>query len=168
MALMSNAWVEGVVRIWHDQRGYAERLIDDLSDEEMVSQPVDGVTMNHPAWALCHLSVYGPVLAKMLRGESFEDPADHEFGRDSAPEGDIGIYGSKAAILERFQAGYDEAAAIARRADLALFERNTPLERWQARFPTLAHLMLHLMGGHMALHLGQVSAWRRAGNRPPV
>jgi len=165
---VSNAWVEGVVRVWHEQRGYAERLVADLSDEEMVAQPVSGVVMNHPAWVLSHLSIYGPVLARMLRGDSFEDPASHEFGRDSEPLDDVAVYGSKATILDRFRENYDEAAAAARRADLAVFERDTPLERWQSRIPTLAHLSVHLLNSHVALHLGQISAWRRAGKRPPV
>jgi uncharacterized damage-inducible protein DinB len=43
-----------------------------------------------------------------------------------------------------------------------------PLERWKQRFPLIADAVVHLMIDHESTHLGQVSAWRRAGGRPSV
>jgi hypothetical protein len=52
--------------------------------------------------------------------------------------------------------------------DPAVLERPIPLERWTGRFPRIADATLYLMLSHEAAHLGQVSAWRRAGGRPAV
>ena len=72
---MSRVLIDAILRTWERQRDYAERLVADLSDADMVSQPVPGVIMNHPAWVYSHVGLYPPVLAAILREESFEDPA---------------------------------------------------------------------------------------------
>ena len=44
----------------------------------------------------------------------------------------------------------------------------TPLERWRPRFPCVVDLPGQFFVKHNATHLGQLSAWRRAGGRPAV
>ena len=165
---MVHPLVGAVLRSWSHQRDYAQRLVADLSDEEMVSQPVPGVVMNHPAWVLSHLSAYPPVLTAILRGEPFEDPKDHPFGRESRPVSDIGAYPRKEALLLGYFRDHDALARTLEAVGGEVLEREVPLERWRARWPRVADAVVHLMIDHESAHLGQVSAWRRAGGRPSV
>jgi len=157
-----------LLHAYEDNREYAKRLVADLSDAEMMSQPVPGRVMNHAAWALAHLGVYGPVVEALVLGRPFQDPIDHPFGGKSKPLSDPGVYAPKAELLRVFVEGYDGAARALRSAPAERFGAPQPVERWKARFPTVAHFAQHIMVKHMATHLGQVSAWRRAGGRPSV
>jgi hypothetical protein len=157
-----------VLRSWAAQRDYAQRLVADLSDAEMASQPVRGVTMNHPAWTFGHLSAYPPVLAAILRGQPFEDPIRHRFGRDSRPVNDAAAYPPKAELMRDYLTGHDDLGGALAEVDAEVLARDIPLERWRQRFPRVADAVVHLMIDHESTHLGQVSAWRRAGGRPAV
>jgi hypothetical protein len=165
---MPDALIAGILRSWSYQRDYAVKLVADLSAADMVSQPVPGIVMNHPAWVYGHCGIYPPVLAAMLEGKSFEDPIKHKYGRDSRPTANRDDYPSKADIVGSFLAGHDHLATVLERVDPGVLARPIPLERWKQRFPTIADAIAHLMLEHEAGHLGQVSAWRRAGRRPPV
>jgi hypothetical protein len=160
--------IDSIEACWREHAEYARRLIADLEDEEMVSQPVPGVTMNHPAWILSHLSIYAPVIAACFRDDPFEDPADHRFGRASKPEPTTTPYLPKGELLRAFVGGYDDALAAFRAMPAERLTAATPLERWLERFPTIGHLPIQFFVKHIGLHLGQVSAWRRAGGRAPV
>ncbi len=160
--------ISSLLLSWSNQRDYAQKLVADLSDADMVSQPVAGVTMNHAAWTLGHLSAYPPVLAAMLRGTAFTDPMHSPYGKGSKPLPDVAAYPGKAAMLKEFLEGHDLLAATIEAVDPAVLERPIPLERWRERFPRIADATLYLMLSHEAAHLGQVSAWRRAGGRPSV
>ena len=165
---MSGALIGALLRAWAHQRDYAQRLVADLSDEDMGSQPLRGVAMNHPAWVLGHLSAYPPALRAMLLGEPFEDPKGHRYGRDSRPSDRIDDYPRKEALLRDFFAAHDALAATLESVDPAVLDRPTPLERWVPRWPRIADATVHLMIHHESAHLGQISAWRRAGGRPSV
>ena len=157
-----------ILRSWASQRDYAARLVADLSDADMVTQPVRGITMNHPAWTFGHLGAYTPVLIKVLREEPFEDPIKHPFGRDSKPQADPGVYPTKGTLMGAYFADHDTLDKTIRAIDPAVFAKPTPLARWVPRWPLIADAVVHLMIDHESTHLGQVSAWRRAGGRPPV
>lgn len=159
---------EFIEPMWADLRGYAQRLVADLSEEDMVAQPIRAVTMNHPAWILSHLNAYAPVVTGILYSEPVEDPIDHPFGRSSTPLADRSAYPSRDELIRSFVDGYDQlvdALAIVPEASLA---EPPPIERWLARFPTVGHLPVYFVAKHNAQHLGQLSAWRRAMGRPPV
>jgi hypothetical protein len=165
---MNKPIVDAILRTWDRQRDYAVRLVADLSQSDMVSQPVPGVVMNHPAWIFSHIGLYPPVLAAILREESFVDPINSPFGKDSKPLSDAGAYADKATLMDAYFRGHDELAETLMRADLNVLAKPIPLARWKERFPFIADVIVHLMVNHEAGHLGQVSAWRRAGKRPSV
>lgn len=160
--------IGAMVRSWQKQRDYAARLVADLSDADMVSQPVPGVVMNHPAWTFGHLSPYASVLALILRGQPFEDPASSPYGRGSKPLADASAYPPKAKLMDGFLRGHDELDGVLGRVDPAVFGKPVSLKRWEERFPLIGDLVVHLTLHHESAHLGQVSAWRRAGGRPSV
>lgn len=165
---MSRVLIDAVVRTWAKQRDYAQRLVADLSAEDMVLQPVAGVVMNHPAWVYSHIGLYPPVLTAILRGEPFEDPAKSPYGKESKPSNDLKAYQPKVRLLEKFFKDHDELGDTLARVDERVLAQVVPLERWTTRFPYIADVVVHLMIDHEMGHLGQVSAWRRAGKRPSV
>ena len=147
---------------------YAKKLVADVTDERLVGQPVDGITMNHAAFLLGHLAWAKDNVVKMLGGESAL-PADWKdrFGAGSQPAGDRASYPSKAELLAALESAHARLAAAAASAPPEVLDRPAP-ERMLGRFPTMRHLVLGLMVGHYANHLGQLSAWRRAMGFPPV
>jgi hypothetical protein len=163
-----NQLIPAVLRTWARQRDYAVRLVADLSDADMVAQPIGGVTLNHPAWTFGHIGIYPPVLAAILESRPFEDPIKHRYGRDSKPQSDPAAYPPKAKLIADYLAGHDRLAAVLEAADPAVFDAPIPLARWKERFPFVADAIVHLMIDHESTHLGQVSAWRRAGGRAAV
>jgi hypothetical protein len=160
--------IEATLAQWNEIREYAQNLVADLTQEDMIAQPVSGVVMNHPSWVFSHLGVYGPMCANMFRDELAEDPINHRFGRNSRPESDASVYLSKDQLVAHFVDGYDDAAAALRDMDPARLNEPTPIERFLPRFPTIAYLPTQFFLKHTSTHLGQLSAWRRAGRRPPV
>lgn len=150
------------------QLRYALALVEDLTPSEMVAQPVDGVVMNHPAWVLSHLNAYMPVLTVMLEGGTPDDPIDHEFGRKSAPVSDESRYLRKDGLVEAYAAMHAEVGKAFARAPAELLCNVTPIPRFTDRFPTIVDVSIQLLIKHEATHLGQLSAWRRAGGRPMV
>jgi hypothetical protein len=165
---MSSTVIDAVVRAWTSQREYAAKLVADLSDADMVSQPVAGVIMNHTAWTLAHLASYHAPLIAMLKGEPFPDPLTSPYARGSRPSAETSAYPPKAAFMRDYLASHELVGKTLAGADPAMLDRPIPLERWKERFPKVGDAVVYLMLSHEATHLGQLSAWRRAGGRPAV
>lgn len=165
---MNHAAKQGILAQFKQMGTYAEKLVADLSPQEMVAQPVSGVTMNHPAWVLSHLAAYSPVLTTMLRGQEPEDPLTHRYGMQSRPVDDLGEYPPKDALVAHFLTVRHQLAEVFDAAEEAHLGSPVLLERWKGRWPSIWHACVTLMTTHEAVHLGQLSAWRRAGGRPAV
>lgn len=146
---------------------HATRLLEGLTDQQMVAQPLPD--MNHPAWIVGHLtyslqSIGGEIgLATWLPPEW-----SMLFGTGSVHSTDPGRYPSKTELLERFT---DARQRISDRlAQMTEGDLNQPLpdERHRDVFPTVGTALLHILTVHAATHIGQLSAWRRAMGLPPV
>lgn len=153
---------------WEANTGYAISLVRDVRPDQFIAQPVAGITMNHPAWVLSHLNVYAPIVAAMLRGEAFDDPADHRYGRNSKVINDPSEYLAKDELVEAYSRAHDDALRAIKEADDRVLTMPTPLARWRSSKPTIGAMLLELMVRHESIHLGQLSAWRRAMGLPPV
>jgi hypothetical protein len=149
---------------------WAQRLTADLSAEQMTQQPPGErpLPVNHPAWIFSHLNVYLPVMASLLRGETFEDPKFHPFGMQSKPEESASIYPSKEALLKAWQAGHEEISELLAKATEATLQQPVMLPRWREIMPTVGIALPYLLLVHENQHLGQLSAWRRVLGLPAV
>lgn len=149
---------------WKRNGAYGRRLVEDLSPEQWMGQPIPGgaIVMNHPAWILSHLNVYAPIAAAMCRRERFEDPLEHRYGQKSKVTLEPGEYPAPAVILADYTRLHDEAQAALEAADDAVFAEPNPLERWRAVHPRIGDMLVTLMVKHESGHLGQLSAWRRS------
>ena len=164
--MANSTMVDALLFCWGKNRDYGERLVADLSAEQMVAMPAAGA--NHAAWILCHLNVYFPVLMGLLQKQPFDDPKQHRFGMLSKPIADQAEYPEKAALIAEFTDGHEQVAAALSAADESVFEAPQSLERWQANMPKAGISIHYLMLLHENLHLGQLSAWRRMQGLPSV
>ncbi len=149
--------------------GYAERLLKDVTPEQFARFAAPGgqtIESNHPAFVYGHLSIYGPRILTQLNqpGPSVPGGFDAVFSKDAKcvddPTGTI--YPPMAAVTSAFFDGYRAAVAVLRAAPDEAFQGPNPLGGPMAiKFPTLGSLQSFYCGGHLMMHLGQISAWRR-------
>lgn len=149
---------------------YARRLSDDIPAERFAEIPCAG--MNHPAFCYGHLALYPNRIARLLGHDGCVELPEawtELFQAGATCVADDGRYPGRDAILEGFFAGHQRAAALLAETADAQFDAPNPLEgRMREIFPTIAVAAVFLTGPHVALHLGQVSAWRRAAGFGPA
>ena len=151
--------------------GYAERLLKDVRPGQFARLARIGDTViesNHPAFIYGHLSLYAPRVIVQVGGEAakFLPPANFTelFSKDAkcVDDPDGSIYPPMGEITSAMLDGYRAAADALERADDALFSAENPNEAMRGKFPTTGAMHAFYVGGHLMLHMGQMSAWRRA------
>ena len=156
------------VFLYEANLGYAKRLVADLSDDQMVAQPIAGRELNHPAFMLGHLAFVADFGCSLLGHEMTSTPKFKEtYSSAAKPQGDRTVYLAKADTLAVYEENHARLAAAAVAATPEILH-GLPPERMRSRFPTVAHTILHMLTNHEAVHLGQLSAWRRALGLPSV
>jgi hypothetical protein len=147
---------------------YARKLVADLGDEQMTAQPVGSCVLNHAAFVTGHLAWVCDFGATLLGESAAIDPNWRDmFSLIAKPVADRSVYPSKAVLVKAFEDAHTRLVNVALAAKPETLQQLPP-ERFRSRFPTLAHVMLHMLTNHEAVHLGQLSAWRRACGLPPV
>lgn len=149
--------------------GYAERLLKDVTPAHFARYASIGgktIESNHPAFVYGHLSIYGPRMFTQLGQPGPSVPAGFEavFSKDAKcvddPTGTV--YPPMEAVTSAFFSGYKAALELLRTTPDDAFQKPNPMEgRMLELFPTLGSLHTFYSGGHIMMHLGQVSAWRR-------
>lgn len=151
--------------------GYAERLLKDVTPETFTRFATVGgveVNSNHPAFVLGHLSIYAPKMVTHLGGDASALAIPEEYQAVFSPaatcqdDPDGIIYPSMEIITARFFDGYKAVLENLQAADDAVFQTPNPNEgRMRELFPSLGAMHMFYVSGHMMMHLGQMSAWRR-------
>ncbi len=149
--------------------GYGERLLKDVTPELFARFAAPGgqlIESNHPAFVYGHLSLYGPRILTQLGqpGPAVPENFESVFSKDAKCVDDPAgtIYPTMSQVTGLFFDGYKAAAAVLRATPDAAFQVPNPMEgRMLALFPTLGSLQTFYCGGHLMMHLGQISAWRR-------
>ncbi|MEZ6244312.1 MAG: hypothetical protein R3B57_14870 [Phycisphaerales bacterium] len=126
------------------------------------------VQTNHPAFVYGHLSIYPARLLEMAG----EDPSAVALPEEQLalftpkaeclddPEGTI--YPPMPDVMQRFMDGYTKALQrFGEWDDAKLAGPHQGAEAYQKLAPTLGIAATFFLTTHMAMHLGQVSAWRR-------
>lgn len=140
---------------------YAGRLVADLTDEQLTTQPRPG--MNPPLWILGHLAIATDYTREMLGLDKVCPEAWHAaFGPGSRPTAAPGKPPTKAELVAAIEAGQRDVEAAISRVEPAQLDTPNPIEFLRKELPTWGELLAHLLTTHDAIHLGQLSAWRRA------
>lgn len=155
---------------------YAERLLKGVSAERFARLAAPGGTpidSNHPAFIFGHLSLYAPKVLVQIGYPAPPVPDGFElaFSKDAAcrddPDGDL--YPPMDEVLEFFREGYRMTTAALRGVPDDILEQPNPSEgRMRDLFPTIGSVQAFYCGGHMMLHIGQMSAWRRMEGLGPA
>ena len=148
--------------------GYAERLLTDVTADQFARfASVSGQTIesNHAAFVYGHLSLYAArILADLGQSLVIPDGFDKVFSKDATCVDDPGgsIYPPMEQVSAFFFEGYRAALAAIQGAADDVFQHPNPLGGTMAeKFPTLGSLHNFYVGGHVMIHMGQMSAWRR-------
>lgn len=150
---------------------YADRLLNGISPETFSSFArcaETSIESNHPAFIFGHLSLYAPRIVTELGGDDSEIQPSEEaialFSKDAKCLDDPSctIYPAMSEIVSQFRVGYEAAIHHLESADDSQFTNQNPNEAMRKLFPTLGSMHAFYVGGHFMLHMGQLSAWRRA------
>ena len=139
---------------------YLRRLVADLDDDQMVTQP-DGVP-NHPAWTLGHLTCS----LHLLGGEFGLEPEPPrgwtaKFLTGSEPVSDGDAYPDKGELLSALNAAQARLAEHLRWLGPKTLTSELPDETYRKYLPAKGHALLHILIGHVSVHVGQLTVWRR-------
>ena len=144
---------------------YAKKLVADIPDEKMCQQSVPG--MNHAAWVLGHLTyVFDSMIGVFDQAPTMSREWKDLFNVASKPQSDRGKYPSKAALLEAYEKAYQRIVDAVKAASDESLAREFPNPRLRPTMPTVGFAMVHILTSHQGIHLGQLSAWRRAQGLP--
>ena len=159
--------LDSVLRGYARNLDYANRLVADVPPEAMAAQPAPG--MNHAAWVIGHLTF----VCDLLGGVVGLAPAMPEawlpiFNNESKPSADAAIYPDKATLVSALARGHARVAEAVATAGPEAMGRPLPDENFRKFLPTIGDAVVYLCTSHESVHLGQLSAWRRAQGLPSV
>ena len=146
---------------------YANKLVHDIPDDQLATQPIPGRVMNHAAFLLGHLAWANDNGVRFLGLEPKLADWKDLCGMGAKPVADRTRYPSKEALLAALADAHARLADAVAKATPETLAAPAP-EPMRHRFPTLAPFYTGLMTAHYANHNGQLSAWRRACGFPPV
>jgi len=149
--------------------GYAERLLRDVPASRFPRFAVVGgttVESNHPAFVYGHLSLYAPRVLLQLEHPvpAVPDQFEVRFSKDArcVDDPDLDLYPAMDEIVSFFLEGHRMVSGALRSTPDEVLARPNPAEgRMKELFPTLGSVQAFYCSGHLMMHLGQVSAWRR-------
>ena len=160
-----------VVSALETARWLTVSAVEDLTDEEMMFQPADG--LNHPLWLLGHIagSENGLILGACKGQNLLPKGWMGKFGIGSQPVADPGVYPERDQILALLEKTH--AAALDYVMSLApedLDDRPVEIDRFppgaQERFSTVARCISgHVT--HESSHVGQIAMLRRIMGKAP-
>jgi hypothetical protein len=141
--------------------------VADVSDADIVAQP--GGIANHPAWMIGHLTHTCQLLGGVLGvAEWLPENWAARFGAGSVPVPDPGAYETKAEALARLRDAQSRVTDAVERLDDSRLDEPFPDASYHDVFPTIRHAITQVLVGHTAMHVGQVTVWRRAMGLPPM
>ncbi|HEX8522796.1 MAG TPA: DinB family protein [Tepidisphaeraceae bacterium] len=144
---------------------YLREQVADVGDEQMAQQP-RGLA-NHAAWTLGHVIFSCQLLGEVVGVKPWlADEWTTLFGTDSVPSSDAAAYPSRAALLAQLDAAQRRLIAGVEALSAAQIDAPFPDPAYHDVFPTVRHALTQVMVGHVAHHVGQLTAWRKALGLP--
>lgn len=146
---------------------YTQMLLADVPQEKMCEQP--GGLTNHPTWIVGHLAISCNFTGQLLGFDPVCPPEwDKLFGMESQPTNNPSQYPSKDELTKKLQEGHARAAKAFGEVAAEDLAKPNPVESLSPMFPTVGDMAVFMLTSHEAIHLGQISAWRRAQGLPSV
>jgi len=164
--------MESILRLFAWNLQYARALVEGLTASQCTETGGPGLE-NHPAWTIGHLVTGADILAEDLGLERDLPGGWRELferrgpGDPRLPAADPASYPLMADLLHELERQHLRVERVWREKLEAREEDSPNLAdpltwRYSGALPTLADAALFLAISHEAMHLGQLSAWRRA------
>lgn len=155
---------------------YSRGLLEGVSADSFARMAAPGgqvIQSNHPAFIYGHLSLYGPRIIGFAGGSAPETPEGFAelFTKGAECQDDVDgtIYPAMNVITDFYFQGFEAALEAIRQADDERLQQPNPGPSPMAeKFPTTGSMCNFLGAGHMMIHLGQMSAWRRMQGMAPA
>ena len=145
---------------------YAKQILADIDDSSMCQQPLG---LNHPAWLMMHLSTAADYASNLLGGQGVCPANWNEKADTKKPlTQNRNDYPSKEDLLKTFEAAFRHAANLYQAATDEDLSKPQKLGFFEEALPTVGDMATFLLVAHTNLHLGQLSAWRRASGKAPL
>ncbi len=157
--------------------GYTDRLLTGVTKQTFARFATVGGTVvesNHPCFILGHLSLYAPRIVTELGGDALAiQPSEafvRAFDKDAkcVDDPDGSHYPAMDEVVAAFRNGYEKAIESLEAATDDRFMEANPIEPMRDKFPTIGAMHGFYVGGHLMMHLGQFSAWRRMTGLGPA
>ncbi|GAB4550385.1 MAG: DinB family protein [Phycisphaerales bacterium] len=153
--------------------GLAQQLVMGIPADRFARCPEGCPTMNHPAFIVGHLSIYPDRVCTIIGREDLASPREGYEGLFSPqarnqddPSGTI--YPSMDEIVGYFTERHESLMNVLPGVTDETMQGEMPIERFREVFPTVGAGVSFLVGPHLMMHLGQLSAWRRAEGLGPA
>ena len=144
---------------------FLREQVADVAAADMVAQP-NGI-VNHPAWVVGHLSYACQLLGGAIGlAPWLPEGWTRRFGTGSVPVADAGAYESKADALGILRDAQSRLGEAVERLDDARLDEPFPDASYHDAFPTIRHALTQVLVGHTAMHIGQLTVWRKAMGLP--
>lgn len=150
----------------HAAVGYGMQILADVEDAKMAERPND---LNPPAWLLMHLATAADYASQMLGGKGV-CPADWNDRADTKKpvSSNRADYPSRDELIRYFDSSYKNAANLLASASPEKLASPHNLGFFEKELPTVDDMAGFLLVSHLSIHLGQLSAWRRASGKAPL
>ena len=154
------AGVDHIISAYRNGLGYADMLLKDIPEERRCEQ--SGKIVNHAAWQLGHILYASDWAGTFLGEEPHVSPEWVElFKMGSQPTSNTDDYPTLKELHTALKEQNERnVAALRNAAPETLAAENT--QGMQDMCPTNGDVVSFLLTLHEAVHLGQLSAWRRA------
>ncbi|HRH42524.1 MAG TPA: DinB family protein [Pyrinomonadaceae bacterium] len=136
-------------------------LVEDLSDEQMSLQSVNGE--NHPTWILGHLLLGDIYLLSLLKVQELSEDFSKlltKYGPGTTPISSAEFYDSKKILVERLTQTNELRVETVRQMKIEDLAEPIPDKILAQTQPTIGHHLQTLVF-HEGHHAGQLSAWRK-------
>lgn len=162
--------IERIFNQYDFNLSYAKQLVEDLNHEQMITSPGCGFE-NHPAFTLGHL-VTGTAMTIEDLGADSEIPngwmelfSRMGPGDPRLPSEDKEVYPIKSQLITELDRQHERLKQIIK--DIPE-EKLSDIISWRfsSYMPSMLDLVIFMCINHEAMHLGQLSAWRRAMKLP--
>lgn len=146
--------------------GYAKQILSDVDDASMCEQPLG---LNHPAWLLMHLATAADYAASLLGGKGVCPASWNEISDTKKPlSKNRADYPSKDELIKTFEAAFQNASQLYQNSSEEDLSKPQKLGFFETELPSVGDMATFLILSHTNLHLGQLSAWRRAAGKAPL
>lgn len=150
----------------HATIGYAKSILSDVDCATMCEQPLG---LNHPAWLLIHLAGAADYAADLLGGKGVCPESWSVLGDTKKPlSTNRADYPKKQELIDTFEAAFLNAAKLYDSSSESDLAKPQKLGFFETELPSIADMATFLIISHTNLHLGQLSAWRRAMGKAPL